>query len=114
MKPNVTMVTGAGLFVVANITDGRFKRIGSLVSGGIANASAGKDTSSTVDQLKNDFVVLAGELLFIAMASVVAESSDTASNVILTMFIGLWLVWGMVNQANIGGWLNNFQPKQTK
>jgi|SRR5579859_107728 len=111
MKPNVTMVVGAGLFVVANITDGRFQRIGGLVTGGIAQAASGKNAAPSVDQLKNDFVVIAGELLFIAMASVVADTSDTASNVILTMFIGLWLVWGMVNQANIGGWLNNFQPK---
>jgi hypothetical protein len=106
------MVVGAGLVVVSNFTDGRFQRIGNLVNGGIVAAASGKTNPATVDQLKNDFVVLAGELIFVAMASVVAESSDTASNVILTMFIGLWLVWGMVNQVNIGGWLANVQPKK--
>lgn len=90
-----TFVLGFSLLVVSGLSSGQFGALWDAVWNG--------NISST---LKQDAIVLSGELIFIFILSFLAEANSDANNVIIAFFFALWIGWGIFNGPTLVKWTN--------
>lgn len=108
IRLNFVGILGTSLVIVNAFSSGMLANIWSFVT-------TGKGTGKT--SLQQDVLLLGGELVFVIVASVVAEASDAAEELIAALLIALWFVWTINNTSAISSFVNavtaTTQPKNT-
>lgn len=87
------IVLGLALILVSGLTNGSLKRVVS-----------GTWTGNVPGEFKTDIITIGGELIFVVILGVLAQSDRDVRNVIVVFLIGLWAVWLMMNQDKIIKW----------
>lgn len=96
------MTLGLTLVLVNAISNHQLDKIWQVISD--------PDAQYNDNEVKKDMLVVAGELLFVAIVSFVAEANDTLGGMLLVLIIGLWIVWSMKNLPTLQGFFDKFQP----
>jgi len=92
MTDGAVFVLGLGLIIISGVTSGQLNDIWQLVWNGKTSGS------------KNQFVLLGGELLFIAILAFLARSNKTAGQMIFSFLIALYVVWSVENVSTLQKW----------
>lgn len=119
MRPHRgAMFIGLALVIANGFSSGQFNRIWNIVISGpthiVFGGQPGNATVNTMPKEKGDFLVILGELLFLAVLSEIASSSDTAESAVLALFVGLWLVWLMKNGSFVSRFASAITPNNSK
>lgn len=96
-KANAVMAFLFALIVVNGFSSGQFQSIWKVLT---------KQSTDTTTS-HHSFLILGGEIVFAIGMSLIAETGDSASNVIGVFVFALWLLWGVKNFNHI----NNFAKK---
>lgn len=54
--------------------------------------------------IKKDLAILGGEMLFIVILTIIAQTNRDVKNFMLVFIIGLWIVWSVINAKTLTGW----------
>jgi len=89
-------ILGIGLVLISGTTSGQLSDLWQLVWNG--------KTAGT----KNQFVLLAGEILFILILAFFSKANKTAGQMIFAFLIALYIVWSVENVTTLQKWVNLF------
>lgn len=114
MRPGVhkgTLFLGLALIIANGFSSGQFGDLWQVIihpTTVTPNQPGGPSGTSNPYQtkLKSDIMVLLGEVLFLALLSTIADSSDEAAGATVILVLGLWLVWLMHNGQGAGSFIN--------
>ncbi len=95
----IILLLGGSLVVVNGISSGQLKDLWGIIGD---NSKPYATTDHT------HMVLLMGEFLFVFILAMLAGTSKDAGKAIIALLVALWLVYIMVNNVKVAGWLNTF------